>query len=77
MESKVYIIIYKDETYNGEYYSGVSYVFNTMEKAKTMLETIKKDELQDNGNVIKIKNGYIIENDTQTTEFKIVEMEIK
>ena len=40
--NKVFIIRYEDMC-SGEYSSGVCYVFNTMEKAKIMLEEIKKD----------------------------------
>lgn len=84
MKNKVYIITFKDEYSNGEYYSGVSYVFDTMEKAKNMLEVIKKDEIKeyaDNGynikdNIINTENGFIIDSGDYT-EFEITEMEVK
>lgn len=41
--NKVYIITYRDEYSNGEVYSGVSYVYDTLEKAKNMIEVIKAD----------------------------------
>lgn len=81
--NKVYIITYKDEV-EDNFRSGVSYVFDTMEKAKNMLEVIKKDEIKeyaDNGydikdNIINTENGFIIDSGDYT-EFEIVEMEVK
>ena len=43
---KVFIIKWEELYSNGEYSSGVSYVFDTLEKAKNMLQTIKKDDLE-------------------------------
>lgn len=86
--NKVYVISFKDEYENGEYESGVSYVFDTLEKAKDMLEIIKKDELakhKKNGiknTSTKIVNtglmtSLIIENNMVHTEFNIEEMTIR
>ena len=42
--NKVYIIKYETLS-SGEYSSGLCYVFDTLEKARIMLEEIKKDEI--------------------------------
>ena len=69
---------------NGEYYSGVSYVYNTLEKAKNMLEKIKADEIaeyEDNGcdirNDIRSTEYNFIIDRADFTEYEIVEMEVK
>lgn len=84
MENKVYIITYRDKYSNGEYYSGVSYVYNTLEKAKNMLEKIKADEIakyEDNGcdirNDIRSTEYSFIIDRADFTEYEIIEMEVK
>lgn len=82
-KKKVYIISYED-CMSGEYYSGISYVFDTLEKAKSMLEIIKKDEMYEykyNGYDIKddikdTENGFIIDR-ADYTEYEIKEMNIQ
>lgn len=84
MENKVYIITYRDKYSNGEYYSGVSYVYNALEKAKNMLEKIKADEIaeyEDNGcdirNDIRSTEYSFIIDRADFTEYEIIEMEVK
>lgn len=43
--NKVYIIRYEEYDDGNGYFSGISYVFKDLEKAKDMLKTIKEDEL--------------------------------
>jgi hypothetical protein len=43
---KVFIIMWEELYSDGEYSSGISYVFDTLEKAKNMLQTIKNDDLK-------------------------------
>ena len=43
--NKVYIIRYEEET-SGEYSSGISYVYESLEKAKNMLNEILEEELE-------------------------------
>lgn len=43
--NKVYIIRYEEEA-SGEYSSGVSYVYESLEKAKNMLNEILEEELK-------------------------------
>ena len=82
--NKVYIITYRDEYSNGEVYSGVSYVYDTLEKAKNMIEVIKADEIaeyKDNGyditdDIKDTENGFIIDRG-DFTEYEITEMEVK
>lgn len=42
-DDKIYIIRYEDLSSSGEYSSGISYVFSSLEKAKIMLGQIKQD----------------------------------
>lgn len=83
---KVYIIRY-EELSSGEYSSGISYVFDTLEKAEDMLEEIKDCEIghyADNGRDIKdlvhdliTENGFIIDFIDDYTKYVIEEMEVK
>lgn len=43
---KVYIIKYEESYEGGLYESGICYVFDTLEKAKTMLKQIKEDIIE-------------------------------
>ena len=81
---KVYVIRY-EELCSGEYSSGTSYVFDSLEKAKTMLEEIKKDEICSNDR-IDIKNlihdliteeGFIIDYIDDYTKYVIEEMRVE
>ena len=83
---KVYIIRY-EELCSGEYSSGISYVFSTLEKASIMLEEIKKDEIYayaDNERDIRdlihnliSENGFIIDYIDDYTKYVIEEMEVQ
>ena len=79
----VYIIRYEELSDSGEYFSGVSYVFDTLEKVEIMLEEIKKDEKCGNENVdiheLLTENGFIAEynfNDAYT-KYIIEEIEVQ
>ena len=82
---KVYVISYKSQYSDGSYSSGVCYVFNSLEKAKNMLETIKQDEIseyKDNGidisnRIIDLENAFKIENGDDIDEYSIDEMQVK
>lgn len=81
--NKVYIIRYEGLSDGGEYFSGVSYVFDTLEKAEIMLEEIKKDEKCVTENVdihgLLTENGFITEynfNDAYT-KYIIEEIEVQ
>lgn len=85
--NKVYIIRFEDY-YNGdrEYYSGVSYVFDTLEKAKIMLNVIEADEInhliengyEDASSMIKeYENGFMVDWADDYSKFEILEMEVK
>lgn len=43
--NKVYIIRWEEETDSGEYFSGIGYVFDTLEKAQRKLKEIKEEEI--------------------------------
>ena len=81
---KVYIITYEDKYSNGEYYSGVSYTYDSFEKAKKMLNSIKLneiDEAKDNGyditnDVKETENSFKIDR-ADTFEYKIIEMNVE
>ena len=84
MNKKVYIITYHDEYSNGECYSGVSYVFDSLEKARKMLEEIKQDEIaeyKENGyditNDIKLENDTLTKDSGDFSEYKIIESQVK
>ena len=80
---KVYIIKYED-LQDEEYSSGISYVFDTLEKAETMLRQIKQDEMH-SSDIEDIKNythdlitenGFIIDFLDDYTKYTIEEMEV-
>ena len=81
---KVYIIRYEDLCSNN-YVSGVSYVFDTLEKAEKMLKEIKKDEIAESDrddikNLIHdliTENGFIIDYLDDYTKYVIEEIEVK
>lgn len=86
---KVYVIIYEDMYGDGAtspYSSGVSYVFDSLDKAKNMLQKIKEDYLREytEDNDYK-KENILIEHETsimfdlidEYTKFQIVEMEVR
>lgn len=85
--NKVYIITFEDYySGDGEYSSGVSYVFDTLEKAKQMLTVIKVDEINhliESGvknpfsMVKEYDNGFTIEWGDDYSKFEIVESEVK
>lgn len=45
--NKVYLIKWEESYEGGRYDSGISYAFDTLEKAKKMLEEIKEDIIND------------------------------
>ena len=81
---KVYIIRY-EELISGEYSSGISYVFDTLDKAEIMLRQIKQDEIHDNDldgintdiHDLITENGFIIDYIDNYTKYVIEEMEVK
>lgn len=81
---KVYVIRY-EELCSGEYSSGTSYVFDSLEKAEIMLRQIKQDEIHDNDldnietNVHDLitENGFIIDYTDDYTKYVIEEMEVQ
>lgn len=83
---KVYVIRY-EELCSGEYFSGISYVFDTLEKAELMLKEIKKDEIcsSDSAGVdikdlihdLITENGFIIDYMDDYTKYIIEEMELR
>lgn len=85
--NKVYIIRFEDYySGDGEYSSGVSYIFDTLEKAKQMLNVIEADEInhliengyEDVSSMIKeYENGFMIDWADDYSKFEIVEMEVK
>jgi hypothetical protein len=80
---KVYIIRYEDLC-SGEYSSGISYVFDSIEKARTMLEEIKKDEIcsSERDDMVDLihdlmySEGFIIDYISDYSKYEIVEMEV-
>lgn len=85
--NKVYIITFEDcYSGDGEYCSGVSYVFDTLEKAKAMLNVIEADEInhliengyEDASSMVKeYENGFMIDWADDYSKFEIVESEVK
>ena len=82
--NKVYIIRYECLA-SGEYSSGISYVFNSLEKAKIMLEEIKKDEIcsserediKDLIHDLVYDNGFIIDYIDDYDKYVIEELEVQ
>lgn len=86
--NKVYVIYYEQLYSNGEKSMGVCYVYSTLRKAKNMLRTIKKDEIQfyiDDGysedfieqHTRELSLGFKINLHDEWVRFGIVEMEVK
>ena len=81
---KVYVIRY-EELGSGEYSSGTSYVFDTLDKAEIMLRQIKQDEIHDNKldeigaevHDLFTENGFIIDYLDNYTKYVIEEMEVE
>jgi hypothetical protein len=82
---KVYVIRYEELYSNNSFSSGVSYVFDSLDKAKDMLKKIKEDEIEyyvDNGwnrEDIDIKEElYTLYFDffDEYTKYEIIEMEV-
>lgn len=84
---KVYIIRY-EELCSGEYSSGISYVYDTLEKAEKMLEEIKEDEIntcyedgieeiEDDIHDLITENGFIIDFIDDYTKYVIEEEKIR
>lgn len=82
--NKVYVITY-EEFCGGEYFSGLCYVLDTLEKANIMLEEIKKDEIcssemeniKDLIHDLITENGFIIDYVNDYTKYIIEEMEVQ
>ena len=82
--NKVYVIRY-EENCSGEYFSGISYVFDTLEKAEIMLRQIKQDEIcsSERGDIQDLtkdfddENGFIIDYLDDYTKYVIEEMEVE
>lgn len=86
MNKKVYLIKWEESYESGLYSSGINYVFDTLEKAKTMLEKIKQDII-DNSEREDIKElihnfiydeGFKVDYlDNDYDSYEIVEMEVQ
>lgn len=82
--NKVYVIRYEDLC-SGEYSSGISYVFDTLEKAEIMLRQIKQDEIHESKvdeseleiHDLLTQNGFIIDYNDDYTKYVIEEMEVQ
>lgn len=80
--NKVYIIRYEEET-SGEYSSGVSYVYESLEKAKDMLNEILKEELkfcEENElkpSIYEEDMSFLLDFSCDYTKFVIEEREVK
>ena len=80
--NKVYIIRYEEET-SGEYSSGVSYVYESLEKAKNMLNEILEEELEfckENGlepSIYEEDMSFLLDFSYDYTKYIIEEREIK
>lgn len=79
---KVFIINFMDEYLEGVSQFGISYVFNSLEKAKQQLEIIKQYELEQLGDTEyelindDLSFDLIKEGGDFTTRFRITEMEV-
>ena len=82
--NKVYVIRW-EELMSGEYSSGISYVFDTLDKAEIMLRQIKQDEIHYNDlddietdvHDLVTENGFIIDYIDDYTKYVIEELEVK
>lgn len=79
---KVFVISFMDEYLDARSQFGISYVFDSLEKAKQQLEIIKQYELEQIGDTEyeliddDLSFDLIKEGGDFTTSFKITEMEV-
>lgn len=79
---KVYVVSFMDEYLDAHSQFGISYVFDSLEKAKQQLEIIKQYELEQIGDTEyeliddDLSFDLIKEGGDFTTSFKITEMEV-
>lgn len=77
---KVYIIK-EEEMYNNgsKCYSGICGVYNTLNKAKKILEEIKEQEMCDFDEDLfdNIENGFYIDLGNDYNKYEIIEMEVE
>lgn len=79
---KVFVISFMDEYLDARSQFGISYVFDSLEKAKQQLEIIKQHELEQIGDTEyeliddDLSFDLIKEGGDFTTSFKITEMEV-
>ena len=79
---KVFVISFMDEYLDAHSQFGISYVFDSLEKAKQQLEIIKQYELEQIGDTEyeliddDLSFDLIKEGGDFTTSFKITEMEV-
>lgn len=85
---KVYVISFMDEYLDARSQFGISYVFDSLEKAKQQLEIIKQHELEQEDKIKELEDTeYELINDDLsfdiikeggdfTTSFKITEVEV-
>lgn len=79
---KVYVVSFMDEYLDARSQFGISYVFDSLEKAKQQLEIIKQYELEQLGDTEyelindDLSFDIIKEGGDFTTRFRITEMEV-
>ena len=79
---KVYVVSFMDEYLDARSQFGISYVFDSLEKAKQQLEIIKQYELEQIGDTEyelindDLSFDLIKEGGDFTTRFRITEMEV-
>ena len=81
---KVYIIRFEELDCGENYSSGISYVFDTKEKARKMLQTIKEDEMiyyedrEDIEDILKeSEDSIIFDFLDEYIKYEIVEMRVE
>jgi len=83
---KVYIIKYEELFSDNSFSNGISYVFDSLEKAKDMLNKIKENEIDyyvDNGwnkediHIKEKENELFFDFFDEYTKYEIVEMEVE
>lgn len=84
---KIYIIRWETLYSNGEYSNGISYVFDSLEKAKKCLEEIKEnvieerkeynDKSEENVHELLTEDGFILDLIDEYDKYVIEEMEVR
>lgn len=77
---KVYVIIYEELYSDGSYSSGISYAFDSFDKAKKMLQEIKEEERENyysDWDLTEKEDEILFDIGDEYTKYEIIEMDVR